>query len=93
MPVERMARVCTADVSSARVIVASTRVDAAVSMSTMALTGTPAASAIVRAMLRRSIDVYDVGEPERVKIVLTVASLAASVAVVGGGDSGSGGIG
>ena len=87
-----MAKVCSAVVSSTRVIDASTRVDAAMSMIVTALTATPAASAMVCAMLRRSTDEYDVGEPERVKVVVTVATRV-TTGTGGGIDGGSGGIG
>ena len=56
-------------------IVASTRVDAAVIVSSTALSGTPAAVAIVCAMFRRSVAVYDSGVPERTNVVLTVAAV------------------
>ena len=62
------------------------------SVTATAFKATPAASAMVCAMLTRSIDEYDVGEPERVKVVLTVATRAGGVdgGTCGGGEGGGG---
>ena len=74
MPTESVAIAAAAVARSIRVIVASTRVDAAVRLISTAARGTFAASAIVRLMLSRSVVEYDSGVPERTKVVLTVAA-------------------
>ena len=73
MPVYKVFCAVRALDRSGRVIVASTRVDAAVRLISTALYGTFAASAIVRLILSRSVSEYDSGVPERTKVVLTVA--------------------
>ena len=87
----RVATVEAAAASLGSVIVASTRVDAATRVIETALTATPAASAMVCLMLRISVGEYELGEPERTKLVVTVFRAEYGGGGGGGGGGGDGG--